>query len=69
MVYTSEEEDSQSGVETSGWGLRAQLFDLHGERDEVLETEKAYGPVQERSRESTLTAPHRDRIDDPSHVP
>ena len=28
--YTSEE-DSESGVATSGWGLRAQLFDLDGD--------------------------------------
>ena len=43
--YTSEE-DSESGVATSGWGLRAQLFDLDGDSSVVLQTEKAYGPVQ-----------------------
>eukprot|EP01046_Picozoa_sp_COSAG06_P032145 COSAG06_NODE_3190_length_5707_cov_57.591655_6_plen_207_part_00 len=43
--YTSAE-DSKSGEETSGWGLRAQLFDVQGDKDEVIVEEKAYGPVQ-----------------------
>jgi ribonuclease HI len=33
-------------VATSGWGLRAQLFDLDDDSGGVLQTEKAYGPVQ-----------------------